>query len=685
MKFPTTGQWKVDHSTDRGLDLYSVKNLNFDKKAYAALAEKVIVMFNEDDESDFGTPMAMYNGGSNIEKIATDDEMMNVTIDDPEPSVSQDSSSNVPSPSFDSSGTIFNGKWFVSETGDLNSYDIAGGTWTDEAVTLQSQRRHPLCVHRGNNTLLVGNGAQVKQYNTSIAETTNLTIPAGLEVWAIAYNASFAAIVTWDETNQEAFLFIWDGATSAANYSYPLGSNRAYFVAAYKNTFVTLTGTGQLLYWTADGLQPLAAMPSSFTTGIMGDVDDLNDLAFDTSVLVTGDIILFNTMTKLSQRNSEPSSYNHLQPMGVWCYDPAVGDIYHRYAPSGVKLVHDRTFMADVNIATDEITLTSAPETGTEIMYVANNGTPIDGLLDLTMYYAIKISSTVIKLAETLEDANNNIAIDLTSTGSDLQIFWIFLSTDFGQLYTNGGAMGAISQLGPSFEYSIFSEYGFGGDIPTALDYSNDIGTFCVVSRYGENRGWAMTQKLFSPNVTEEFQAIVMKAKGLKTELDKVLVKYRVGEDNNTPLYYNQNSYVTDTNEATWLSSNSFTTTLDMTNIPTGIKDGYEVEFYGGAGSGYLAHILSALDNGSGLWTVTIDENIKNLTVGSVSQFVIDNWKKLRTADGAESMTNEDDPNFVTFPIADNGKFIQFKFELRGRDVAIEEYELLNASDQIPA
>jgi hypothetical protein len=42
-------------------------------------------------------------------------------------------------------------------------------------------------------------------------------------------------------------------------------------------------------------------------------------------------------------------------------------------------------------------------------------------------------------------------------------------------------------------------------------------------------------------------------------------------------------------------------------------------------------------------------------------------------------MTASSDKNYTEFSIGKSSKSIQFKFELRGRDVALEEFELINS------
>lgn len=82
----------------------------------------------------------------------------------------------------------------------------------------------------------------------------------------------------------------------------------------------------------------------------------------------------------------------------------------------------NQTFeMGGVNVGTDEITLTSAAHltTGTPIVFSSTSGAPAP-LVAGTTYYAINVSSTVIKVATTAGNAAANVAVDLTHQGAFL-------------------------------------------------------------------------------------------------------------------------------------------------------------------------------------------------------------------------------------------------------------------------
>lgn len=691
MKFPTlndAGQrrWKVDQSSDQGSLILATKNIQFDQKGLATLSDRTITMIDEDTDADFESPVSSYYSDGLDKLFCTDEDVWDIGIEDLTPSLTPDGLANVPNGSIDSSGTMFNASWVVSEAADLHSFN--GTAWTDQTVSLTSGRKHPLCVHKGNNSLMVGNGPQVKQYNTSYSETTNLSLPTGLEVSAIAYNRNFAAVVVWDAENNDAFLFIWDGATAGANYAYSLGSNRAFFVAPFKDTFITLTGAGQLLYWTSAGLDQVAALPSFYTTAVLGDVNDTLNVANDTAWLVDGNNLLFNAALRCASQNSEKNEYNPLQPAGVWCYTPDVG-LHHRYGHAGSKLIAENIPTADVNTTTNQFTLTSltCPQTGTIALYQSIFSS-IPELLQVQPYYVIRIDSTHFQLAYTYDEAIAGTPIDLTGTGDDTQVIAFMMDWDIAQMDGSDTAM-LLGSTGPNgrtsgslgtYITSIYNKYTYSVRNTNKRDLSDSMHIFGVVCRLGVNRGWLMTQKIFSGGVLSTWNKIYIKARHLLTSQDQIIVKVRWEEDDNMPIIVNDDS----TTCAIWTDNETFTCTSDLEDAKTAFDAGllYEIEFTSGAAAGYTAHIADITESG-GTYTVELDEAIPNVVSGDKSFFVIDNWLKLKLKGDNDhaGMSYDTDQNYGEFPFPSEAKskWVQFKIELRGYRVAIEEYELIDS------
>lgn len=684
MKLPIDGQWSVEQKSDRGLQLLATKNIQFDQQGYATLANRTIDVFDEADSASFRTPIAVYTNPAAQKELGTNNAPFSIDLASLPYSISIDGLATQPSGSSNSSQAYFVNRWTVSTTAGFRYYS---GAWTDPSPSLTSGVRHPLCVHKGNNTLLVGNGPQVKQFNTSYSETTNLSLPTGIEVVGIAYNRSYACIITWDSNNREAWVYLWDGATAAANYAFPLGSNRAWFVAGYAGSFTTITGLGEILAVDTDGTRHMGGLPAFFTSAIISDIDDRIDVAHDTAVLVDGQRLLFQMKAIAASKNSEPDRYQPLMPGGIWCWDPGIG-LYHRHAPSGAKMNTQSIAPGNVDPATDIITGVSIPATGTPFVYVDTDGTPIAGLTKNTIYYVIKLSGTTFKVAATRAAANAGTpVVDITASASGFSYkFAFFPESDFGQPAADGYA-GILGNTGPSQDnnsssfFTLFQKFLYGFlDVPhnSVSDGTDSLG---IVMDRSENRGYVITQKLFSPNVQEKFEKLFVKARHLLTENDKVIVKYRTKLDPLTPIIARASTSI-----ATWTAADTFTTAADLSAALTAFTAGdkYEIEIIAGAGAGYLAHII-AISLNAGVYTVQIDETIRNISAADTMYFICDNWLKLQTkANGPSEINSSSDPNYSEFPIAKNAKWIQFKIELRGYQVALEELEIVNTGDKPP-
>jgi hypothetical protein len=80
---------------------------------------------------------------------------------------------------------------------------------------------------------------------------------------------------------------------------------------------------------------------------------------------------------------------------------------------------------AGVTIAADTITYTGhGINTGDRVKYYkVGAGTAITGLVDATVYYAIKVDANTFKVASSAANATAGTAIDLTGTGNNAQYF----------------------------------------------------------------------------------------------------------------------------------------------------------------------------------------------------------------------------------------------------------------------
>ncbi|MFM2117267.1 MAG: Prochlorococcus phage [Bacteroidota bacterium] len=103
---------------------------------------------------------------------------------------------------------------------------------------------------------------------------------------------------------------------------------------------------------------------------------------------------------------------------------------------------------ANVNAGSDSITVSNEYETGDQISI--RSGSVPGGLSVNTTYYVIKVSPTVIKLAVSLENAQGNIPIDITSsgTGNHTLVSMIPINAYYTTNWINFGNPALVKKLG---------------------------------------------------------------------------------------------------------------------------------------------------------------------------------------------------------------------------------------------
>jgi len=180
----------------------------------------------------------------------------------------------------------------------------------------------------------------------------------------------------------------------------------------------------------------------------------------------------------------------------------------------------------------------------------------------------------------------------------------------------------------------------------------------------GENRGYFVTNKIYSQNVTDTWQRIYIKFRGLFDSNDKIKIKYRIKERTKSPVVVGSQGDAT----CTWTTTTTFT--ADEPMLASVIADD-DFEIWTGRGAGKTAKVVSNTLVGS-TYTVVLDTAIG--TVGDITGGSFWNWTALKTFD------NTSIAGFAEIPIAKKGKFVQLKVELEGEGgrVQVEELQIIN-------
>lgn len=661
-------KFSITNRSDVSGNIWYTKNIDFSEEGYIKLSPRTVqVVSDSSSDSVFDTDFNLvssigrYGTGGGY-YLASTEEPFKVTLSQTAISVTEDTDTGSPSLTADSRGKWYQNAWHVSTDTAVLSKSIATTNWTSRITSLTSGVAHPIEIFRNKNTIVVGNGNVVKQYNSSYANTTDLTIPTDYEITDICYSNNKLGVITTlssgaEGQNQEAFFFVWDGGTTSANTGIPTGSEAIIAIAPYKSSWVILSKTGQLLYFNGGGFDELAVFPffskdRIWDGGVRGDV-----------MITDSDLIYINVNGFVSVQGIKQEILLQNSPGGVWCYDPKVG-LYHKYSPS-ISQVYIITVLATgANTTTDILTADSGtiPVTGSPIKLTFSTTDPIGGVNSGQVYYVIKVSPTTFRLATTKANAIAGTYIDITSQSGQISSFQVLVLKDFGQNYfTLSGALGLTDTKGVVYDDLIYSFRGFNSNGTSTNYFGMSVSQF-------DNIGYFVTPKLESQQIEDLMQKIYTKYRPLKSG-DSIKVKYKDEEVIGLPVSTPQIG-----TNCTWTSTTTLTTTTDISEADTyldGNDKELELEVVSGSGAGQMSKISSITESG-GTYTITLTDEMEGVSASDTCNIIIDNWKTLGT------ITSSDILGYKEFPVAKSKKAIKFKVILKGTDVAIEELLAVN-------
>lgn len=671
IKIPQQGKFSQPNTSDLFGNLWYTRCVNLDERGYIKLSSRSVSFKSDKADSTFGRPISF--GRDNQEfHVVTDDTGWDLNLLNSSTTITEDVGTGQSNTTNDAWGKWFQNRFHRSKANGI--IYTTGGNWTDTGVSLTSGKVHALETFKNKNSLAASNGNTVKLLDTSYATTVTLTIPTDYEVVGLSYsNAKMGVITMMSDTiagqNQEAYFFIWDGASTSAGFGFPMGSDTILAIAAYRSSWVILTRTGELKYFNGGGFETLATLPFAAYNTTWG--DSQNRITFGDVMVVEGDRIFLNIGTDFDSFGRKGENYVQNNPSGIWCYDPEVG-LYHRYSHS-ISPAY-QVSVSSVDTATDILTCTGTlPATGNPIKYVYDASSVIGGLSIGKVYYIIKLSATTFNLAETKELALLGTKINLTS--STTAKFMALDVIDYGTNKTNRlGGIGFVE-----YRQEVADHVVFGAEIMDFESSSQDDHLGFTVPRF-ENRGYFVTAKATSANILDNTQKVFVKYRPLDTN-DKIILKYKdidvLDIPTSTPHWYSST-------QCTWTSDDALTTTANLSAIETYINDNdgeCEVEIIEGAGAGQLAQITSIVTDGTN-YAITLSESIDGAVAGRVCNISIDNWKLLKTKEDAVAITSSDTQGYKEFPIATSSKWILLKTELRGSETCVEEVQLVNSTQQ---
>lgn len=682
-KLPSNSRYTQAPNSDLFGDLSYTKNVDLDEEGYLRLSSRAVSLFSQKSVSNLRLPVAfgrgrLFAGSVDFAIVQAGQKGYWLTLLDSSISLNVDVGTNAPTLTTDSHGRWFNNLWHVTDDTELYSkasLDDAA-TYTARSASLTSGKVHCLEIFRNRNTICVGNGNTVKQFDTSYAGSTTLTIPPDFEVVSLAYsnyqmgvlaNPSDSAV----EQNQEAYFFPWSGAASSADAGIGIGSDMGIGQVAYKGSWLVLTRAGQLRFFTGGGWDDkYGALPLYYRKllwGTAGVRTHLGDV-----MTVEGDVIYFNFNALLNAYGNNLEQVDKTMPAGILCFDPKVG-FYHRYAPSISPASLITVTSGNINTTTNVFTTSSTiPSTGNPIKYISDKTSQIGGLQVPTVYYAIRLNSTTFKLALSKEDADNGVAIDVTSTGAANNYFLGLEVYDFGQsIATTSGAIALMGKDSPLYDHLIFGAEL--NDFSSTEDYNH----INVTIEGFENRGHFITSKIPSSQIEDILQKVYSSYRPLAVN-DKLIVKYKGKSILGLPVTTPQARAAT-RNQCSWTSSTVFTTTADLSDAKVAYDagDDLECEIIAGAGAGVLVQISSITEN-AGTYTVTVAEAVPGAASGNYCDVSIDNWQVI----GEVNYQHPKNWKKFTHVKTVSSNWFKLKCELRGVGTTIEESKLVTKTHQ---
>lgn len=668
-----TKKWSVSLESDVFGNIVRTRSLDFNKKGYISLAKKPICLYSDIDSSHFGHPVAMASDPNNL-YVITDDYPY--AFSGLSGAITGTPLSGGTLPTFTAQSDIIPYQGLMHASGDTDVSSLSGSNWTQRISGLSGSYPHPLCNSEHQQFILVGNGNVVKVYNSAYVLQTTLTLPSEYVVVWMRWQANMIYIGTKNIQGGDARLFLWNGTGTAAQSAYSVKADWIYSGCEYDSSIAVITSAGQLLRFNGGGFTEIDSLPVYYnpqlswssdaaTSSLIGRVSSRGMEAKGRRIYINLDGSMLNS----SGTTGFDDSLLYNQPSGLWVYDPDIG-LYHK-AGYGNK---DAVTIAVSSLASNELTMASAAtfETGDPVL--AGDSVGLTGLQAKKVYYAIKTSSTKLKLALSQSDAfaGRNIVITGVVSANDKLTFETYKSVGATKIRSNGG-IALINRLSPNIFNG--SEVYFGGKTNNATADATEV---LMSLGMGRNVGSLTTPKIHSSAVTDIFQKIFPRFPVINLATQKIIVKYKLTDRFGLPVT-NAFNTVAKVGLAVWASTTTFTVDTRYYDFKS-VQVGDEVEFINGSAAGFTAHITSIDTSATPSYTITIDEAPPDVSVSDKSDFMVDSYVKLYTID-LSTTPNDVALGFTDVAFTQVAKWLQLRFELRGW-IDMEEISVENAPDQ---
>lgn len=618
-------------------------NVDFDKQGAVSLSKRPSLFYGSIQDSNFGALKAIVYFNSTYNFI-TDNEFFYGDLDG---NNLTESTGSVPLAK-GTDGLVCYGRLYV--TGDTLADYWNGSAWNGTiGVTLTTGKEHPLAVFESltNHKLVIGNGNTVTPYNSSHSAGTALVLPQEYEVTCIRYRNGYLYVGTKNLNGGEAKVFIWDGNTANANYAIGVGASIVSSMTEFGDSIALVTSAGQLRVISGSSISTLANFPIYNSRSQWVESGDVyyTGKVFNRGMIADGDRIY------ISVGGTNQSSWIHGQYSGLWCFDPNVG-LYHKAGFSDDR----QTGVSGIALADNTVTIGADhhAETGDRIL-VLDAGS-ITGITAGEAYFAIRVSTTKFKLAQTRYDAHNGNAITLGGT---------FTSSSFRYIPTN--------QVG-----DVYNVLQGAVAIYSPLEYPKDLWTGGVIyggktdnGIYGVNLladvrsvGRITTQRIYGSRIIETWQNLTTFLDGLYLDNEKIIIKAKSKDKLGLP---------TPPNNVAWDDTDTFTTSENLGLGAVSVGD--EVTLLEGYSAPRSAHVTTITNNGNGTYTFTVDRAIGK--VGNGGDVSFDNFRKI-----TEITNDSDEVNTPKAGLDLKTPWVMFRIEMEGYDLSIPFIDVISEAKQ---
>lgn len=633
IRIPSDRRWTQSNASDVFGTLSSTYNVQFDQEGYATLSPKSVSIYSGSDDSDFRLAQSIFYFDSGY-FILTPGECFQI---DSRLAVSK--IAGAPNDlTTNSDALVWQSRAYVTTQDDLVYW--SGSAWTTGLKTLAA-KPHPMAVmgNFANGHLVIGNGNTVLRLDTSHNTVVTLTLNDDYQVETLKYFNNNLYIGTKATSGGDAKMFVWNGSGTSAQSEFTAGANWIFSIGEYKSSVIAITSEGQLIRFTGGGFEALASLPVyhtnyRWTNGA--------PRVHRRGLAVDGDVVYINIQGAVSYKTDD-YYYLHNQPSGIWCYDQKVG-LYARHLSTTDALLTINVS----SLSSDTLTLASATNAVTgEPILVRENGS-LTGVSDNTLYYIIRVSSTEVKLATTRANAiaGNAITLGGAATSATVQIVGY---EEYGAMYDSGdaGCIGVIGFDGTSprvFPDIIYHLIMWGYSPDGGIEYLNALSP-------ASNVGGFTTSKIWSSQVTDVFQKLFVKTRGVYTDTDTMYVRSLEKDTFGLP---------SEAIEGTWSSTRVLGTADEAINQAS---VGDTVTIISGGGAGLSAQIVSITGD-----ELELDRTFDMVASAEAVTFVITGFKQ-------NGVVTE---NPQSIPLSGPASRVQLSVELKGQGVAVEELQLVN-------